>query len=394
MEICEGTATLRANRAASAVPAAFYYVVSILSLGVLASCGAPGEPSVRRAPVPEAVTDLAVEQVGDDLILTFTLPQHSAFHAPLSKTPELDIYLDFAPATPSSAPPPPPRDLLTAIPPQLVDRYLRGAQVRFVDTFKPEELAQHASQQAVFAVRSRVSGRKLSDDSNLAVLRAYPPPEPIRDATAVVAHDAIILHWTPPQKTTNGENVPPITSYRVYRMEQEKTETASGGAAESAAESNAEAFKLIGEPLTPSFNDSQFEFGKTYVYAIRSVARVGPDLVASADSNLVTVTPKNVFPPPAPRGLEAVYVPAEAGIAAHIELSWDINVETDISGYNVYRSEGGSAPQRLNPQPLLTPAFRDMSGVPGRPYTYTVTAVDKAGNESAASSPASAEVPE
>lgn len=393
MEICEGRATLRANRNGAAVPAAFYFVVSVLSLGMLASCGAPGEPSVRRAPVPEAVKDLAVEQVGNDLILTFTLPRYTAFHAPLSKIPELDIYLDFARATSSGAQPAPPRDLLTAIPPQLVDRYLRGAQVRFVDTFNPEELARHAGQQAVFAVRSRVSGLRFSNDSNLALLRAYPPPEPIRDAAAIVTHDAITLRWPPPQKTTNGENVAPIATYRVYRMEEEKTEAAPGTTAGSAAESNAEAFKLIGEPLAPSFNDSQFEFGKTYVYAIRSVAQNGADLVESANSNLVTVTPKNVFPPSAPQGLEAVYVPAEAGISAHIELSWDINVETGISGYNVYRSEGGGAPQRLNPEPLLTPAFRDMSSVPGRPYTYTVTAVDKAGNESAASSPASAQVP-
>jgi len=42
---------------------------------------------------------------------------------------------------------------------------------------------------------------------------------------------------------------------------------------------------------------------------------------------------------------------------------------------------------------LLTPAFRDMNAGPGRHYVYTATAVDRAGNESQASAPASGSVP-
>ena len=37
---------------------------------------------------------------------------------------------------------------------------------------------------------------------------------------------------------------------------------------------------------------------------------------------------------------------------------------------------------RLNPELLLTPAFRDMNALPGRRYFYTVAAVDRSGNES------------
>lgn len=87
-------------------------------------------------------------------------------------------------------------------------------------------------------------------------------------------------------------------------------------------------------------------------------------------------------------------VPAESETPAHLELSWAINSETDIAGYNVYRSEQEGTPgTRLNTEVLLTPAFRDMNAVPGRLYFYSVTAVDRTGNESAASAAVSGSVP-
>jgi len=42
---------------------------------------------------------------------------------------------------------------------------------------------------------------------------------------------------------------------------------------------------------------------------------------------------------------------------------------------------------------LLTPAFRDMNVQPGRRYFYTVTAVDRSGNESPVSEAVAGSVP-
>ena len=103
----------------------------------------------------------------------------------------------------------------------------------------------------------------------------------------------------------------------------------------------------------------------------------------SGDSNLAVVTPRDTFPPVAPQGLLVVLVPAQGGAAAHLELSWAISPETDIAGYNVYRGDQESTPgTRLNTELLLTPAFRDMNIQPGHRYFYSVTAVDRTGNES------------
>ena len=72
------------------------------------------------------------------------------------------------------------------------------------------------------------------------------------------------------------------------------------------------------------------------------------------------------------------------GEAPSIDLSWDANIEADVAGYNVYRSEG-AAFARVNAELVATPAFRDMHVEAGRQYTYRVTAVDQRKNESAPS---------
>jgi fibronectin type 3 domain-containing protein len=89
-----------------------------------------------------------------------------------------------------------------------------------------------------------------------------------------------------------------------------------------------------------------------------------------------------------------VFVPGQGTEPGQLELSWNISPETDLAGYNVYRTEqSGVQGTHLNSELLPTPAFRDMNAVPGRTYFYSVTAVDRSGNESAASEPASGEVP-
>jgi fibronectin type 3 domain-containing protein len=79
-------------------------------------------------------------------------------------------------------------------------------------------------------------------------------------------------------------------------------------------------------------------------------------------------------------------LPGSAPGAALVDLSWSINLETDLAGYRVYRSEQeGTRGQLLAPDLLPTPAVRDTSVEPGHRYWYTVTAVDRTGNESAPS---------
>jgi hypothetical protein len=373
--------------------ALFPLLCSILWISALAGCAAPGEPHPPRPPVPEAVTDLAGQQFGDSVVLTFTLPESSVEGVPLAAPPQIEIYRDFVPA---GATPPQqlaPKALVYTIPSAVVDTYLIEGRVRFADPLPPENVAQHEGQQVVYLVRTRASKRKDSADSNLVAVQLHAVPQPISAISVTVTEEAIELRWQPPEETATGAAVAPPVDYRIYRAE-----VAPGGETEAARNPSQAKLAvppaLLGVTPTPSYRDTQFQFGRTYLYTVRSVEQYGAESVESADSAPGVVTPRDTFPPAAPKDLVVVTVAGTSSAPAHLELSWAISPEPDLAGYNVYRSEQeGTGGQRQNHELLLTPTFRDMSVVAGQRYSYKVTAVDRAGNVSLPSAAVSAVVP-
>jgi len=373
----------------------FYFLFSIL---ILYGCAAPGEPLERKPPTPNTVNDLAAFQSGNDVILTFILPRDSVEKREILKPISVNVYRNFEPVSPLNSPAataPANPTLLLTIPPAMVDRYTVQGRVRFVDSLRAEDFSA-AGREAVYLVRTFVSPKKLSSSSNVAALAIYPPANPIADLKAAFSRSGVTLSWTPPEKTLSG-TAPNIAFYQIYRAEME---SAPNAGANPAADGNTEPsnpkvpFARIAEAASPPYTDTQTELGKTYVYSVRSVAQYPGVQLESVDSNFASITPKDVFPPPAPQDLVAAFVPAAGGTPAYLDLSWSISAATDIAGYNVYRSEDPSRPgTRVNSELLLTPAFRDMNALPGRTYFYTVTAIDRSGNESPASPPASGSVP-
>ncbi|HET9400734.1 MAG TPA: hypothetical protein VFO34_07265 [Candidatus Acidoferrales bacterium] len=235
-----------------------------------------------------------------------------------------------------------------------------------------------AGQPLTFSIRTSVSKKRVSADSNFATLNVFPAPRAPADLRAEVTESAIELRWS-------GA----APAYRVYRCE-----SAPPGNAQSTSCTPASA-KKIGDSSAPSFDDTQFTFGTTYLYTVRALAGAGSSQIESDDSAPLAVTPKDIFPPAAPSGLVASIIPATESISTRVELSWEISPETDLAGYYVYRSEGqGLTGQRLTPRLLLAPAFRDITAVAGQKYSYRVSAVDRAGNESKLSSPVEVDVPQ
>jgi hypothetical protein len=366
----------------------------------LTGCAAPGEPIERKPQVPTAIADLVAQQQGNDVILTFTMPKETVEHRPLKQIPAIEIYRKFEPVRGSAvlattAVP----ELIFTIPSAMVDRYSQKNHVRVVSALDGGDLGQHIGWTASYAVRTRASPKKESTDSNHADVRIFPAADPIEDVKAEVTHAGIVLTWTPPQKTPAGV-APPIVAYHIYRAEAAPEVQTQPGQEANASVFVSEAPKLkvpftrIGETPEPTFQDLQVEFGTTYVYSVRSVLQYPDVALESTDSKLIVVSPRDTFPPAAPQGLVVVLVPAQGDNPGYLDISWAISPETDIAGYNVYRSEQDGVPgARLNSELLLTPAFRDMNAGPGRHYVYTATAVDRAGNESRASEPASGGVP-
>jgi hypothetical protein len=366
----------------------FSFLFSLFAFLLLTNCGTPGDPQPPRPPIPEAVTDLAVRQVGDGVVLTFALPKQTTEGDAIPTPPDVEIFRAFVPAGGQVN-----RVELKqvyTIPSAVVDTYLTDERLRFADPLKAAEIAAHSGEQMAYMVRTRASKRAASADSNRALVRVYPVPEAIRDVQANVTEPAVELRWTPPERTTSGAPIAALAGYRVYRAEVEPGQSESDPA-KLKLKTPAE---LLGVSPTPAYRDAQIEFAKTYLYTVRSVAQYELDSVESADSRAVMRTLKDTFAPAAPKNLVAVYVPAAGETPAHVELSWSISPEADAAGYHVYRSEEeGKAATRLTRELLLTPTFRDMSVTVGKAYAYTVTVVDRAGNESSSSAPVSAGVP-
>lgn len=375
--------------------AAGFFAAALLILMLNAGCAAPGVPVTREPRVPRAISDLSAKQTGDTIFLSFTFPTETAQGRPLSKTPAIEIYRAIRTAQPGGAAAGGGPQLAVTIPPQMTGKYLQDGEIRFADALAPEEIVAHSGDEAVYTVRTRF-GKHESADSNVVRVRIFPAPSAVEDLRAEITQAVVELSWT--AATIPGEASGAATEirYRVYRAEVETGDSAGnmpkGGTKVTKNEKGEPV--LLGETSTPAYSDTKFEFGRMYEYSVLGIAVYKAGSVESAESNVLQVAPRDTFAPAAPTGLVATSTAASGAMAAHVDLSWAISSESDLQGYNVYRSESESgAGMKLNAMPLLTPVFRDDSPEAGKKYFYYVTAIDRAGNESAPSAIVAGSVP-
>jgi hypothetical protein len=118
-------------------------------------------------------------------------------------------------------------------------------------------------------------------------------------------------------------------------------------------------------------------FDQERCFEVRPVDRVHGALVIGPASPRTCVTPRDTYPPAAPRALAAI---AGAGV---INLIWDANSEGDLAGYVVLRGEApGDTLQPVTTEPVTVTSYRDEAVQAGTRYVYAVVAVDRAGNRS------------
>jgi|SRR5882724_5410041 len=388
MKAGSGLIRMRANKSVRQRFADCYLplTAALFSFG----CGAPGEPAPPAPPIPSTVTDLTALQRGDSAVLTFTLPRKSTTGDRLTDTPAIEVLRGTAreDGTPDAKS----LRVVETIPGELVAKDLKEERVEVTDPISPEDAKAHPGMRAAYEVRTRVSKKRVSANSNVVVLRLYPVAERITTLQTRVTETSIELSWAAPEKTSGGEALTSPVAYRVYRGEIDPASAVAATKDMADAKWRVKPI-LLGLADGTSYRDSGFEFGKTYVYLIRSAVSAADKAVESSDSVPAVVTSLDTFPPAAPTGLVVAALSGATGGSAQVDLSWSINNETDLAGYRVYRSEQESTKGALiTPELLLTPAVRDNSVQPGHRYWYSVTAVDRAGNESAASQQVAVEI--
>jgi hypothetical protein len=276
----------------------------------------------------------------------------------------------------------------------------------YSDALAPEVQRQHPLEFATYAVQVTNDRGKAAGLSNLVLVPLAPTLPAPTGLRAEVAAKGVLLSWpgiadeSGPQSTDDATELRHV--YRVYRQ----TGT------DPKAEVQVGQVELSGA-VPASLLDTNFEWGQTYRYTVTTVTLVPKTPAAQPagqsagpvpnqnsaksieiegdDSQPVIVTPKDVFPPAVPTAVEAVF--SGPGQQPFIDLIWNPSPDTDLAGYNIYRSTAGQPAVRINPGLILTPAFRDSGVQPGTTYQYFITSVDVRGNESARSQPASEAVP-
>jgi hypothetical protein len=343
----------------------------------MAGCGAPGEPQPPSPPIPATITDLTAHQQGNGVQLVFTLPGRTTAGERLAEPPATEIFRGAL--KPDGKPDNKSFRLVYTIPGALADTYAAQGKIQFTDPIAAEELRARPSTLLAYRVRTRASKKKNSADSNTVVAKLYAVADKILTVGANVTQNAIELSWQAPK--INAGSGEAVAAYHIYRGELDAAAPIpTGGDLSQAKWKNPPL--LLAPTQSNSYNDTFFEFGKTYVYLVRSVTIAEGNPIESDDSAPAIVAPRDTFSPATPQNVVAAVLPGEND-SRIVDLSWSINVENDLAGYRVYRSEKqGERGQLLQTELLASPAFRDSSVQAGHRYWYAVTAVDRAGNES------------
>ena len=374
-------------------------MVLVVAALLLSACGKKGPPRAPIRLLPSPAVNLAVRQIGDEVIITAVLPRGRTDGSPLEES--IEVLLMRMPSIGSVRPG------------AVSNRYLQRqflAQSQMIASFSGDDLRRaapggrflYADSEPLVAARRGDTGRFMY---SLLVVGAdgkgsplpvpveievgEPPATPI-DTGARVVEGEVRLTWKTgdPGMEARGE----VARYNVYR--------------EAEGQARRPAQPLNPRPLSSNdFIDTTFSYGTNYLYIVRAVGMVAGPRRESPGSAALRVLPLDRFPPAAPAGLAA----AVEGMV--IRLYWFPNSEPDLGGYRIHRSrnpmsappgeEGGEtdlgeSPERIGEVTATDTSFTDATPTPGVRYHYSVSAIDDASppNESPRSEERSEMLPE
>jgi cellulose 1,4-beta-cellobiosidase len=197
---------------------------------------------------------------------------------------------------------------------------------------------------------AQIFGRVLSAQEivNLqgGVSDTTPPSVPTGLSASGISATGATISWT-----ASTDNVG-VTGYKVFRNGTQ-----------------------VGTPASASFTDSGLTASTTYSYTVSAFDAAGNNSAPSVALPVITSAPADTTPPTVPTGLSASGITATGAT-----ISWTASTDNvGVTGYKVFR----------NGTQVGTPAstsFTDSGLTAATTYSYTVSAFDAAGNNSALSS--------
>jgi hypothetical protein len=336
------------------------------ALGVVA-CGKQGDPQPRPRAIPQPATDLELDLRGTEVLLAFSYPTSTLAGLPLEGLETASVFEVVRPVAPgTTAVALTPADfealgqaVVTLAGPSLADA-VTGARIRTRLELPAEALDGTTARG--YAVRTKAVRGEVSPWSNIVTVVPRPAPPAPEELRVEPRKQGVELTWSA---------VEGAAAYAVLR--REAVEPAWGPPIAVVA------------PEVTTHVDRDALYGTRYVYTV--VARAaGEPPIESAPRHQREVDYRDVYPPPAPRGVRAV------ALAEAVRLVWEPSADTDLAGYHVERAAGGGDWRRLTVEPLDALEHSDADAPRRTPLAYRVVATDRVGNK-AASAPVEARRP-
>ncbi len=373
----------------------------LLVVSIQLACGKQGNPTAPAPVIPKGSTDLLVSQRGTSVLLAWSYPALTTSGRQLTTLRRVTVYryVEELPASLAGlAPEAMPsgdadarlpkeialfatrpaiapaqfmklREKVAALKKDELPAYSSGARILFTDrpSFRTEDNRPVRVHYAVSADTDILEGEL----SNLVSIVLVEPAVAPAAVMGKVQPDAVKLQWSAPSKTSSGQIDPSIVGYNVYRFS-------------SSAQADPEPKPVNSAPVKETTFSDTPPLG-AYTYQVTAVASAMP-LVESLPSEPFRVDFRDRVAPPVPADL-TVLVELRA-----IRLIWTAVDASDLAGYKVYREADGKR-ETLTTAPTSAVFFADTSVVAGTTYRYSVTSIDKNGNESAPTAAATGLVP-
>jgi predicted small lipoprotein YifL len=368
----------------------------VCALAVLVACGAKGPPMPPSLELPHPPEDFSAARKADRITLSWTPPDRTTDGAnvrgkrlgptlvcqgineyPIAKCSQI---IGQVPATP---------------PPKLArgQKRIPLPRATYSETLPADLQQMYPTGFATYSVQVMNWRWRTAGLSNQVRVPLAPTLAPPQAAQVEVTADGIMVGFgcPGPERTEAGLRY----LCRVFRQEPDSNVRV---VIQDVPWNSPDCVRAAGGNASQCrATDRGFEWEETYRYWVTPVTEVlqnGSKIaeVEGEDSPPVVVLAHDIFPPAVPGGLEAVA--SGVGQKPFVDLTWAPNSDLDLAGYNLYRREPGTAAWiKVNAQLVTVPAFRDEKVVAGRSYSYSVSAVDSRGNESARSRPAEEPVP-
>ena len=344
---------------------------ALLFVVAVAGCGKrrPPLPPIER--VQQRTEFLSGAQQGNEVILSWPAPQRNAPDSSVQSIRRIDVYrLAEKPGAPLALTEEEFSARATLVGSVTFEQIqTAGSTLTYHDKL---ELAGQPTRLR-YAIRYvNASGQRAAFSNFLSIEPAVRIAQaPTLSTDVKLAEDAITISWQAPTANIDGSTPVNLLGYNIYRTTESQNEPGNQ--------------PLNAEPISGTeYSDKNFQFGNNYHYVVRAVSLgTGGAQVESLNSNSVPASPVDKFAPAAP---ERPSVAAPEPSSARLAIFFAANKETDIAGYNIYRSTDPNLPKaswtKLNQTLLTRTSFQDDRVESGKTYYYYVVAVDKAGNVS------------